>query len=369
MNGGLFIGLMSGTSADGIDAVLVQSDGERSTLLATQHRPMPQQLREEILAFRHPGNNELHRLATLDAQLADEYAAATAALLQAARISAEGVTAIGQHGQTLRHHPEGTPPYTLQIGDPNRLAELTGISVVADFRRRDMAAGGQGAPLVPFVDYLLFRHPKKIRVLLNIGGIANVTILPAGAAPEQVVAFDTGPGNMVIDQLAWIISRGKRNYDRNGAFARKGKPNAQLLQSLLRNPYYQAKPPKSCGREQFGREFIAHLLATQIDLHDLIATVTLLTPVTIYEAIKDLNPDELIAAGGGTNNPQIMNHLRGLLPATKVQTTDDYGLPAEAKEAVAFAILARETWLRRPGNLPSATGARRPVILGQITPA
>lgn len=350
-------GIMSGTSLDGITVAAVDLRGRKWELLEYLTVPYSKKLRERILAV---SNTEAHtgELAQLNFDLAEQYARAVARLKTKPEL-------IGCHGQTIFHSRTAT----LQIGEAQILAERTQTPVVSNFRPRDMAAGGQGAPLVPFVDYLLFRHPKKTRVLLNIGGIANVTILPAGAAPEQVVAFDTGPGNMVIDQLAWIISRGKRNYDRNGAFARRGKPNAQLLQALLRNPYYQAKPPKSCGREQFGREFIAHLLATQIDLHDLIATVTLLAPVTIYESIKDLNPDELIAAGGGTNNPQIMNHLRGLLPTTKVQTTDDYGLPAEAKEAVAFAILARETWLRRPGNLPSATGARRPVILGQITPA
>jgi anhydro-N-acetylmuramic acid kinase len=173
---------------------------------------------------------------------------------------------------------------------------------------------------------------------------------------------------MVIDQLAWVITKGKRNYDKDGRLAGKGKLNRQLLTALLKDKYYNRKPPKSCGREQYGREFIAHLLATQIDLHDLIATATILTAVTIYEAIQAYKPGELIAAGGGTKNPRIMDHLRGLLPKTNVQTTDDYGLPAEAKEAVAFAILAHQTWRRRPGTLPSATGARHAVVLGQITP-
>jgi anhydro-N-acetylmuramic acid kinase len=184
-----------------------------------------------------------------------------------------------------------------------------------------------------------------------------------------VIAFDTGPGNMVIDQLAWVITKGKQTFDRGGRLAKQGKPNRTLLAQLLRDPYYRGRPPKSCGREQFGREFVASLLATQLPLPDLIATASLLTPLTISDAVREYAPDELIASGGGTMNPVIMDHLRGLLPGVLVSTTDDHGLPAEAKEAVAFAILAYETWHRRWSNLPSATGARRAVILGSITHA
>ncbi len=353
----IIAGIMSGTSLDGITIAAIDRDSERWRLLEYTTLPYPKKLRERILAV---SNAEAHtgEIAKLHFDLGEQYAKAVLKLKSKPQL-------IGCHGQTVFHGPG----CTLQLGEAQVIAERTQTPVVNNFRPRDIAAGGQGAPLVPFVDYLLFRSPKKNRVLLNIGGIANVTILPAAAKPEQVTAFDTGPGNMVIDQLAWIITKGKQSYDKDGRLAKQGTPNNQLLQALLTNKYYKKRPPKSCGREQFGREFIAHLLATQIDLHDLIATATLLTPVTIFEAIKETNPDQLIAAGGGTNNPQIMNHLRGLMPKTQVQTTDDYGLPAEAKEAVAFAILAHQTWLRRPGTLPSATGARHPVILGQITPA
>lgn len=349
-------GIMSGTSLDGITVAAVRLQGKRWELLEFHTTPYPKKLRDRILAV---SNAEAHtgEIARLNFDLAEQYARAVSRLQAKPEL-------IGCHGQTIFHGPG----CTLQLGEAQVLAERTGTPVVNNFRPRDIAAGGQGAPLVPFVDHLLFQHAKKSRVLLNIGGIANVTVLPAGGGPDDVRAFDTGPGNMVIDQLAWIITKGKRNYDRGGILARKGKPNPQLLQVLLQDPFYAKPAPKSCGREQYGREFVARLLATQIDLHDLIATVTLLTPVTIFEAIRDFRPTELIAAGGGTKNPQIMNHLRGLLPDTAVQTTDDYGLPAEAKEAVAFAMLAHHTWHRKPGTLPSATGARHAVILGQITP-
>jgi anhydro-N-acetylmuramic acid kinase len=348
-------GIMSGTSLDGITVAAVDLKGRNWQLLEFFTVPYPKALRERLLAV---SNAEAHtgEIARLNFELGEQYARAVGRLKATPAL-------IGCHGQTV-FHGQGC---TLQLGEAQVLAERTGIPVVSNFRPRDIAAGGQGAPLVPFVDYLLFRHPRKSRVLLNIGGIANVTLLPANARPEDVVAFDTGPGNMVLDQLAWVLTKGRQSFDRGGRLAAKGQAIPQLLQALLRDKYYRRRPPKSCGREQYGREFVANLLATQLDLHDLIATATLLTAVTIYEAIADFAPAELIASGGGTHNPRIMNHLRGLMPRTLVQTSDDYGLPAESKEAVAFAILARETWLRRPGNLPSATGASHPVILGQIT--
>lgn len=349
-------GIMSGTSLDGITVAAVDWTPRKWQLLEYTTVPYPKKLRERILAVSdavaHTGE-----IARLNFDLGEQYAKAILRLKNKPQL-------IGCHGQTVFHGPG----CTLQLGEAQVLAERTGTPVVSNFRPRDIAAGGQGAPLVPFVDYLLYKSARKSRVLLNIGGIANVTLLPAGCKPEEVVAFDTGPGNMLIDQLAWILTKGKRNYDKDGHLAAKGTPNHQLLHALLQDPYYKRKPPKSCGREQFGREFIGQLLATQIDLYDLIATVTVLTPATIYTAIRENAPDELIVAGGGTKNPHIMNHLRGFLPETLVQTTDDYGLPAEAKEAVAFAILAHETWHRRANTLPSATGARHPVVLGQITP-
>jgi anhydro-N-acetylmuramic acid kinase len=350
-------GIMSGTSLDGVTIAAVELKGPKWKLLEFKTQAYPKGLRERLLAV---SNATAHtgEIAKLNFDLGEHYAKAVARLKTKVKL-------IGCHGQTV-FHGKGC---TLQLGEAQVIAERTGITVVNNFRPRDIAAGGQGAPLVPFLDYLLFRSKTKNRILLNLGGIANVSFIPANAKPEQVVAFDTGPANMVIDQLAWIMTKGKQTFDKGGELAAHGKPDAKLIQILLKDRYFRMKPPKSCGREQYGREFVAQLLATQLRLEDLIATMTLFTPATVYEAIKDYNADELIAAGGGTKNPHIMNHLRGLLPKTKVMTTDDFGLPAEAKEAVAFAVMARETLAHRVGNVPSATGAKRAVILGQITPA
>jgi anhydro-N-acetylmuramic acid kinase len=241
--------------------------------------------------------------------------------------------------------------------------------VVSNFRARDIAAGGQGAPLVPFVDYLLFRHPRRTRVALNIGGIANITVIPAACAPEEVVAFDTGPGNMVIDALAREFSAGKLNCDRDGKIAAMGNVNRPLLDALLRDAYYRRKPPKSAGREQYGVEFIARLRQSAA-LPDLIATATVLTAATIAIAVQHAvtGPADLIVSGGGTHNPEIMAHLTGFLPEVNVSISTDHGIDADAKEAIAFAVLAHETWHHKPSNLPSATGAKKAVVLGSITP-
>jgi anhydro-N-acetylmuramic acid kinase len=350
-------GIMSGTSLDGITVAAVDVRGRNWTLLEHVTVAYPRRLRERLLAI---SNAEAHtgEIAYLHFALGEEYARALGRLESA-------YVLVGCHGQTV-FHGKGC---TLQLGEAQVIAERVQRPVVSNFRPRDIAAGGQGAPLVPFVDYRLFQHRRRTRVLLNIGGIANVTLLRAGGSADDVIAFDTGPGNMVIDQLAWVITKGKQTFDRGGRLAKQGKPNRTLLAQLLRDPYYRGRPPKSCGREQFGREFVASLLATQLPLPDLIATASLLTPLTISDAVREYAPDELIASGGGTMNPVIMDHLRGLLPGVLVSTTDDHGLPAEAKEAVAFAILAYETWHRRWSNLPSATGARRAVILGSITHA
>jgi anhydro-N-acetylmuramic acid kinase len=259
---------------------------------------------------------------------------------------------------------------TLQLGEPAILAERTGITVVSNFRARDIAAGGQGAPLVPFADYLLFRHPRRTRVALNIGGIANITVLRAGAGPDDVVAFDTGPGNMVIDTLVREYSKGKSTYDRGGRIAASGRVNAELLDRLLQDRYYRARPPKSAGREKYGAEFIARLRSTDTPLPDLIATATVLTAATVALAIRQSAPNvqEVIASGGGVHNPQIIGHLAGFLPGVAIAASTDYGVNADAKEAIAFAMLAYETLRGRPSNLPAATGARRAVVLGSITP-
>jgi anhydro-N-acetylmuramic acid kinase len=259
---------------------------------------------------------------------------------------------------------------TLQIGEAAVIAERTGITVVNDFRVRDIAAGGQGAPLVPFVDYLLFRHAKRTRIALNIGGIANITRIPAKAKSEEVIAFDTGPGNMVIDQLVAIHTKDKQLFDRGGVIASKGRVDRELLDKLLADPYYKRKPPKSAGREQYGAEFVSGLLATKRPIPDLIATATALTAATIAMGVRLAGgAHELIASGGGVHNHQLMGNLAALLPETRIASSTEYGIDADAKEAIAFAILAYRTIRGRHGNLPTATGASRPVVLGKITPA
>ena len=345
-------GIMSGTSLDGISLAVVEFHRGGWTLREHRDVPYSKATREGLLSISNAPTHTAE-IARWNFRLAELYAKAVARL-------STPLDLIGCHGQTVFHEAG----CTLQLGEAQVLAERTGVPVVSNFRPRDIAAGGLGAPLVPFVDDLLFRHKKLIRVALNIGGIANVTILAPGAA---TIAFDTGPGNMILDQLAWVASRGKLAYDRGAKLARRGQVHRGLLADLLKAPYFAQKPPKSCGREQYGREFIATLLATQLPLEDLLATATVFTAASIALAVP-AQTDELIAAGGGTLNPMLMAQLAALLPGTRVTTTAEWGIPVMAKEAVAFAMLARQTWLRQPGNLPSATGARRPVVLGQITP-
>jgi len=279
------------------------------------------------------------------------------------------VELIGCHGQTIYH--EGGK-HTLQIGEAAVIAERTGTPVVSNFRAADIAAGGQGAPLVPYVDYVLFRQPKRMRIALNIGGIANITVIPAGAAPEQVIAFDTGPGNMVIDALAQEFSNGKLRCDRDGKIAGSGKADVLLLDRLLSDRYYRRRPPKSAGREQYGAQFVDRLKQSGLPMRDLIATATALTARSIALAVREYQtgangPVDLIASGGGVHNPRIMGMLAGYLPGVSISTSADHGIGVDAKEAIAFAVLAHETWRRHPSNLPSATGARHAMILGSIT--
>lgn len=356
-------GIMSGTSLDGIDVAIVDIRGRRIQTAAFHTTPYPIGVREEILGV---SNTTAHTgaLARLDFRLGELYARAVMATCRRARIPLESLDLIGCHGQTI-FHQGGVA--TLQIGEAAVIAERTGIAVVSDFRPRDIAAGGQGAPLVPYVDYLLFRHPRRGRIALNIGGIANITAIPAGAAPEHVVAFDTGPGNMVIDALVRRVTRGKRNFDRDGLIAERGKLLSPLLDELLADPYYRRKPPKSAGREQYGAEFVARFKGRPADL---IATATVLTATTIAMGIRQLHGrfQDLIVSGGGVHNAQIMGQIAALLPDLTVTRSTDVGIDPDAKEAIAFAVLAHETWRGRPSNLPSATGARRGAILGKITP-
>jgi anhydro-N-acetylmuramic acid kinase len=335
-------GVMSGTSLDGIDVAIVDVRGKKIETIAFRSTPYPAAVRDALLNLSS-GISSVGEVSRLNFLLGELYAKAILATRQPIEL-------IGLHGQTIYH--EGGK-HTLQIGEAAVVAERTGVDVISNFREADIAAGGQGAPLVPYVDKLLFGATKKTRAVLNIGGIANVTLLPAEAA------FDTGPGNMVIDALAVHMTGGKQRFDRNGRIARSGNVNDQLLRRLLRHPYFKRKPPKSCGRKEFGREFAAELIATGLPLPDLIATATELTAQSIAGAIQ---AQEVIASGGGVHNAWLMERLNTLL---LMRTSAEFGIDPDAKEAIAFAVLAYESARRRPGNLPSATGARHPVILGK----
>ncbi|OQA40054.1 MAG: Anhydro-N-acetylmuramic acid kinase [Chloroflexi bacterium ADurb.Bin325] len=381
----IVVGLMSGTSADGVDAAVVRLAGAPPVLewelLAHVHSPHPPALRAEIFACFRPETGDVARLCALNFALGRAFAAAALAAIAAAGLAPAQVALIGSHGQTVWHIPDGPAASTLQIGEPAVIAELTGVTTISNFRTRDMAAGGQGAPLVARVDALLFGHPRLRRALQNIGGIANVTYAPPGGI-EAAFAFDTGPGNMLIDDAAQRATGGALDYDRDGALAAAGRVDEELLAELLAHPYYLRPPPKTTGRELFGRQYGAEVWARArargLSGEDSAATLTELTARSIAAAYRDFLPawpDEVIVSGGGARNPVLMARLATALaraaaarPAPRVMTSDELGLPVEAKEAVAFAVLAYETWHSRPGNLPAATGAQRPVILGSITP-
>jgi len=356
------IGIMSGTSLDGVDVAIVDIEGRRVRTVAFHTTPYSNSLRRAILDVSD-ATTTTASISRLSFRLGEVYARAVLDTCRRKRIPLDSIHLIGCHGQTIYHE---TGRNTLQIGEAAVIAERTAIPVVSDFRTRDIAAGGQGAPLVPFVDHLLFHSRTLNRVALNIGGIANITSI---SKDGKVVAFDTGPGNMVIDALVALHTGGKQKFDRCGRIAAQGRINRGLLDSLLADSYYKRKPPKSAGREQYGAEFVRRLLKSKSPLPDLIATATALTAATIAIGITRFAGacDELIVSGGGAHNPQVMAHLSAFLPQVAIATSTNYGVDVDAKEAVAFAILANETWGRRPSNLPAATGARRPVILGKIS--
>ena len=366
-------GVMSGTSLDGIDVAVIDISGRKIMPLLHRTVPYPKAVREAVLSV---SNTMTHTaaIARLHFLLGELYAEAIRETCRR-RIKLDSIDLVGMHGQTIFH--EGSPveylgrkvASTMQIGDAAVVAERTGIRTISNFRERDIAAGGKGAPLVPYVDYLLFRHARKARVALNIGGIANITVIPARARPEQVVAFDTGPGNMVIDALVRKFTDGKQSYDRNGAIARSGAVHDRLLEGMLGDPYFRLKPPKTAGREQFGQEFASGLMATGVALPDLIATATEFTARSIALAIAKHAPPEaeVIASGGGVHNRYLMQRLSALLPAARLTTSAEFGIDPDAKEAIAFAALAYAFLHGRAANLPSATGARRAVLLGRET--
>lgn len=354
-------GIMSGTSLDGIDVAVVDIGRKKFEVLAFRTTAYPAAVRADLLGV---SNTQTHtaQIARLHFVLPELYAKA----VEKCGIPVSSIELVGCHGQTIFHEPTAT----LQIGDGSVLAERLGIPVVSDFRTRDVAAGGHGAPLVPFLDYRIYRDRRLGRVALNLGGIGNITVIPANAKPENVLAFDTGPANMVIDQLVAIHTNGKQSFDDGGKLAAKGSVQNELLDSLLKHSFYKKKPPKTAGREQYGREFIDQLLATRLPMLDLIATATAFTAATVTVAIRRFvhaPMHELIASGGGVHNLTLMAYLRAFLPELKLRTSNEFGIDADAKEAIAFAVMAYETWHKRPSNVPSATGARRPVVLGKVS--
>lgn len=381
-------GVMSGTSADGIDVALVQIKGRgiqcRLELLAHRHVPYLRKVRKHVLDSMNAVAS-VAELSRLNFYLGELYADSVKETLQKTGFECE---LVGCHGQTIYHQGTAAPflgrdiACTWQIGEGAVLASRLGVPVVSDFRPADMAAGGKGAPLVPYLDYVLFRHERLGRVVQNIGGIANLTAIPPAARSEQVTAFDTGPGNMVIDAVAQKLFN--RPFDWNGRLAAKGEPLAKVTRELLTQPFFRQQPPRTAGREEFGREFFTDFLRRcgKADKHDVIATATALTASSIGYAVRRfvLHGDgakpaatatfrEFIASGGGTKNQTLMSMLAADLSELnlRLRTTDEIGIPSEAKEAVAFALLAYQTWHHTASNVPSATGAKRPAVLGKIS--
>jgi anhydro-N-acetylmuramic acid kinase len=377
---------MSGTSADGIDAALVEITGEAHqpwvTLLHFASRPYPPRLRDRILGLPNRPD-ALHEVCHLNVLLGELFAQAALDLLETARVSPADVDLVGSHGQTVCHLPtpvaEGDLAVrsTLQIGEPCVIAERTGLFIVADFRLRDIAAGGEGAPLTPYPHFLLFGHPERCRVIVNLGGIANLTLLPPGRPAGDLVAFDAGPGNVLIDGVVRQLSEGRMEYDADGAWAAGGSVNPALLARLLAHPFFRRSPPRSAGQEEFGPRMVNEILAAaereRISPADLVATTSTLSVEAVAQSLEThILPrqavDEILLCGGGARNAWITQALGARLAPRPVLTTDDIGFPARAVEATAFALLAYLTYTGQPGNLPAATGAKQAVPLGKMVP-
>ncbi|WP_329742094.1 anhydro-N-acetylmuramic acid kinase [Dyella sp. A6] len=361
----LYIGLISGTSADGVDAALVRFDQDMPQPVDALVHPWPDALRERILAVAQDQTRlDLDAYGRLDVAIGACFADAVLQLLQQSGTPASAVRAIGSHGQTLRHRPQGEHPFTLQVGDPSVIAERCGIDVVADFRRADVAAGGQGAPLLPALHAMLLARPGHARVVLNLGGIANITTL---GADGSVLGFDTGPANGLLD--AWCLRHRGEAFDRDGRFAASGHVHADLLQALLADAYFAQPPPKSTGREHFHLDWLErHPGATTLPAADVQATLLELTAQSVAESIlaHASSAEDVLVCGGGVHNPVLMNRLGALLAPRRVISTATVGIDPDYLEANAFAWLARQRLLGRPGNLPAVTGARGPRVLGAI---
>jgi anhydro-N-acetylmuramic acid kinase len=362
----LYVGLLSGTSLDGIDAILVDFGRENPRVVTQLHTPYEPSLRAQLRELTLPGDNEIDRLGQLDIRVAEAFAEATRKLLAQDEIKAEAVNAIGSHGQTLRHRPDSPYPFTLQIGDPSTIAQRTGITTVADFRRRDMAAGGQGAPLVPAFHAAVFRHNHYNRVILNLGGIANITWLPADTHRE-VLGFDTGPGNTLLDQ--WHNKHKRGDFDRDGNWAASGKLEEALLRRLLGDPYFQKPPPKSTGTEYFNLPWLQALFREQkFKPENIQASLAEFTARSVADAIFThcRGAEQLFVCGGGVHNRYLLRRLENNLPGIEILPTSNLGIDPDWVEAVTFAWLAKQTLEGLPGNLPTVTGASHPVILGGI---
>jgi anhydro-N-acetylmuramic acid kinase len=382
------LGLMSGTSADGIDVALARVTGKGKKLRAQLEDfctvPYPSEVRRAVLRIANAGPNRILSVAEisqLNFVLGELAADAIQRACRRFSVSLKRIDLIGSHGQTVYHRGRRgrflgrQAASTLQLGEAAVIAERTGRPVVANFRPRDMAAGGQGAPLVPFVDYLLYRHPRRGRAALNIGGIANVTLIPPLASPGEVLAFDTGPGNMVVDGVIERATGGRQKFDRAGSLAARGRPREKVLRRLLRHPYFRRHPPKSAGREQFGGKYVDKVMSLLkgASTADKARTATELTVLSIRDAFDRFVPErmgirEVILGGGGVRNKFLVQRLCEVLPALNFIPAGELGVDEKAKEAFAFAVLAYQTWNGEPGALPSATGARHKVVLGCIVP-
>ena len=383
----LALGLMSGTSVDGIDVALVRiaasitQNAAHARLENFVTVPFPSAVRAEVLRIAEGTRVSPGEISQLNFRLGRAFGEAALSACRKFRVDPRRLSVIGSHGQTIFH--QGRPcrflgeniSSTLQIGEPAVITAITGVTTVGDFRPADMAVGGQGAPLVPFGDYLLYRDSRRGRAVLNIGGIANVTVIPKAASPHSVIAFDTGPGNMVIDALMHHFTKGRRSYDAEAQMAARGHLLAALANSLLAEKYFRQAPPKSAGREQYGKAYVEKILAWsrrhRARPEDLVRTATIVTALSIADALHHwvlprTSLSQLIVSGGGARNPLILAQLSAALGGIEVVTTEALGLPGDAKEAFIFALLADETLHGRPSNLPSATGARRPALLGKI---
>jgi len=383
----LLVGLISGTSMDGITAALVEINQGTSNdeldldvkLLDWINKEYPTQVKEKLLVLREEGTAP--EVCELNFLLGEYFAEAAMEVIEQTGIQPEKIDLICNHGQTICHLPqrfvssEFGVPSTLQIGESDVIVERTGITTIGDFRTRDMAAGGEAAPLIPYVDHVLFRSTTHSRVLLNLGGIANVTYMRASATLEDLVAFDTGPASMIIDGVVEHLTQGQKVFDENGAMAAQGQINELFLEELMKHPFIHLPPPKSTGREEFGKDFLNELLKkaemAQLDGHDLIATVTAFSSASLVLNCQTFlgEFDELIVGGGGAHNQTLLKMVEERLEGVKILTTQSMGIPVEAKEAVGFAILGYQAFHGRPNNVPGATGAKHPVVMGKISPS